>query len=254
MVYDDLSKHAVTYREISALLQRPIGREAYPGDIFYVHSRLLERAARRRDDLGGGSLTAIPIVETLAGDISALIPTNIISICDGQIMLDNGLFNEGSRPAMDAGLSVSRVGGLAQTAAMRKVAGRLRIDLAQYREMARFVRFGAEVDQATLGQLRRGERELEVLKQDAHAPQPLEREVVLLYAAVRGYTDEVPVDQLRRFEERLYDVMDLQHPDILVAIRETRDLSADIEARLNEALIAFRDDFLAEHTPAPVAG
>ena len=254
VVYDDLSKHAVTYREISALLQRPIGREAYPGDIFYVHSRLLERAARRRDDLGGGSLTAIPIVETLAGDISALIPTNDISICDGQIMLDNGLFNEGSRPAMDAGLSVSRVGGLAQTAAMRKVAGRLRIDLAQYREMARFVRFGAEVDQATLAQLRRGERELEVLKQDAHTPLSLEREVVLLYAAVRGYTDEIAVDQLRRFEERLYDVMDRQHPDVLAAIRDTRDLSADTEARLDQALTAFRDAFLAEHAAAQVAG
>jgi F-type H+-transporting ATPase subunit alpha len=254
VVYDDLSKHAVTYREISALMQRPIGREAYPGDIFYVHSRLLERAARRRDDLGGGSLTAIPIVETLAGDISALIPTNVISICDGQIMLDNGLFNEGSRPAMDAGLSVSRVGGLAQTAAMRKVAGRLRIDLAQYREMARFVRFGAEVDPATLAQLRRGERELEVLKQDAHVPLSLEREVVLLYAAVRGHTDDIAVDQLRLFEERLYDVMDRQHPEILAAIRDTRDLSADTEALLDEALIAFRNAFLAEHAPARAPG
>lgn len=254
VVYDDLSKHAVTYREISALLQRPVGREAYPGDIFYIHSRLLERAARRRDDLGGGSLTALPIVETLAGDISALIPTNVISICDGQIMLDNGLFNEGSRPAMDAGLSVSRVGGMAQTAAMRKVAGRLRIDLAQYREMARFVRFGAEVDQATLSQLRRGERELEVLKQDAHVPLSLEQEVVLLYAAVRGHTDEIAVDQLRRFEERLYDVMDRRHPEILAAIRDTHDLSADTEARLDEALAAFREDFMAEHAPAPAAG
>jgi len=254
VVYDDLSKHAVTYREISALLQRPIGREAYPGDIFYVHSRLLERAARRRDDLGGGSLTAIPIVETLAGDISALIPTNVISICDGQIMLDNGLFNERSRPAMDAGLSVSRVGGMAQTAAMRRVAGRLRIDLAQYREMARFVRFGAEVDQATLAQLRRGERELEVLKQDAHVPLSLEHEVVLLHAAVRGHTDEIALDQLRLFEERLYDVMDHQHPEIMAAIRDTRDLSADTEARLDEALTAFRDAFLAEHAPAPAAG
>ena len=253
VVYDDLSKHAVTYREISALLQRPIGRVAYPGDIFYVHSRLLERAARRRDDLGGGSLTAIPIVETLAGDISALIPTNVISICDGQIMLDNGLFNEGSRPAMDAGLSVSRVGGMAQTAAMRKVAGRLRIDLAQYREMARFVRFGAEVDQATLAQLRRGERELEVLKQEAHVPLSLEHEVVLLYAAVRGHADEIAVDQLRLFEERLYEVMDREHPEILATIRDSHDLSADTEARLDEALTAFCDAFLAEHTPAPAA-
>jgi F-type H+-transporting ATPase subunit alpha len=254
VVYDDLSKHAMTYREISALLQRPIGREAYPGDIFYVHSRLLERAARRRDDLGGGSLTAIPIVETLAGDISAYIPTNVISICDGQIMLDTGLFNEGSRPAMDAGLSVSRVGGLAQTPAMRKVAGRLRIDLAQYREMARFVRFGAEMDQATLAQLRRGERELEVLKQDAHMPLSLEREVVLLYAAVRGYTDEVAVDQLRLFEERLYDDLERRHPEVLAAIRETRDLSGDTEARLDEALAGFRDAFLAAPAAAPGGG
>jgi F-type H+-transporting ATPase subunit alpha len=254
VVYDDLSKHAVTYREISALLQRPIGREAYPGDIFYVHSRLLERAARRRDDLGGGSLTAIPIVETLAGDISALIPTNVISICDGQVMLDNGLFNEGSRPAMDAGLSVSRVGGMAQTAAMRKVAGRLRIDLAQYREMARFVRFGAEVDQATLTQLRRGERELEVLKQDAHVPRSLAHEVVLLYAAVRGHTDEIPVDQLRRFEQRLYEVMDRRYPGILATIRDTRDLTAETEARLDEVMVTFREAFLAEPAPAPAAG
>lgn len=253
VVYDDLSKHAVTYREISALMDRPIGREAYPGDIFYVHSRLLERAARRRDDLGGGSLTAIPIVETLAGDISALIPTNVISICDGQIMLDTGLFNEGSRPAMDAGLSVSRVGGLAQTAAMRKVAGRLRIDLAQYREMARFVRFGAEVDEATLAQLRRGERELEVLKQDAHTPLSLEQEVVLLYAAVRGYTDPVAVDQLGRFEQQLYQVMDRQHSELLAVIRETGDLSAETEARLGAALTAFRDAFVAEqHSAQPV--
>jgi F-type H+-transporting ATPase subunit alpha len=174
VVYDDLTKHAVTYREISSLLKRPIGREAYPGDIFYIHARLLERAARLRDDLGGGSLTALPIVETLAGDISAFIPTNVISICDGQIFLDSGLFNEGFRPAMDVGLSVSRVGGMAQTRVMKKVAGRLRIDLAQYHEMAQFVKFGAEVDQATLDQLTRGEREREVLKQELHNPLTLE--------------------------------------------------------------------------------
>lgn len=244
VIFDDLSKHAVTYREISALLKRPIGREAYPGDIFYVHSRLLERAAQLRDDLGGGSLTALPIVETLAGDIAALIPTNVISMCDGQIFLDMGLFNEGFRPAMDVGLSVSRVGGMAQTPAMRKVAGRLRIDLAQYHEMARFVRFGAEVDEATLQQLKRGERELEVLKQDAHAPLPLEREIVILYAAVHGYTDDVSLDQLRRFEQQLYEVMDREHPEVLAAIRDTKDLSAETEARLEEALTSFRHVFL----------
>jgi F-type H+-transporting ATPase subunit alpha len=245
VVYDDLSKHAVTYREISALLKRPIGREAYPGDIFYVHSRLLERAARLRDDLGGGSLTALPIVETLAGDISALIPTNVISICDGQIVLDAGLFNEGSRPAMDVGLSVSRVGGLAQTPAMRKVAGRLRIDLAQYREMARFVKFGAEVDEATLAQLKRGERELEVLKQDAHVPLSLEREIVILYAAVNGYTDDVPVERIRLFEAQLYGFMERKHPDVLATIRETRDIPAAAEERLRSALHEFHDAFLS---------
>jgi len=239
VVYDDLSKHAVTYREISALLKRPIGREAYPGDIFYVHSRLLERAARLRDDLGGGSLTAIPIVETLAGDISALIPTNIISICDGQIFLDSALFNQGSRPAMDVGLSVSRVGGMAQTAAMRKVAGRLRIDLAQHHEMARFVKFGAEVDEATLRQLQRGERELAVLTQDAHAPLPLEREIIILFAAVNGFTDGVPIERLRAYEEGLNAYMAARHPEVISALQQTRDLPADAEARLAQAIGEF---------------
>ncbi len=254
VVYDDLSKHAVTYREISALLKRPIGREAYPGDIFYVHSRLLERSARLRADLGGGSLTALPIVETLAGDISAFIPTNVISICDGQIFLDTGLFNEGFRPALDAGLSVSRVGGMAQTAAMRKVAGRLRIDLAQFHEMARFVKFGAEVDEATLGQLKRGEREQEVLKQDAHVPLPLEREIVILYAAVNGYTDDVALERLRRYEELLYPFLEREHPEVLRAIRETRDLPQDAEARLRQALTAFRSVFDAEASPQKASG
>lgn len=249
VVYDDLSKHAVAYREISALLKRPIGREAYPGDVFFVHSRLLERAARLRDDLGGGSLTAIPIVETLAGDISAFIPTNVISICDGQIVLDTGLFNEGFRPAMDAGLSVSRVGGMAQTPAMRRVAGRLRIDLAQYGEMSRFVRFGAEVDPATLQQLRRGERELELLKQDAHGPLPLEREIVTLYAAVNGYTDDVPVERVRSFETQLHAFMEREHPGVVAEIRDTRDISRDAEERLRAALADFRETF-AKGIPA----
>jgi F-type H+-transporting ATPase subunit alpha len=253
VVYDDLSKHAVTYREISALLKRPIGREAYPGDIFYVHSRLLERAARLRDDLGGGSLTAIPIVETHAGDLSSFIPTNVISICDGQIFLDAVHFNEGFRPAMDAGLSVSRVGGMAQTPAMRKVAGRLRIDLAQYGEMARFVKFGAEVDAATLQQLRRGERELELLKQDAHDPLPLEKEILTLYAAVNGVADDIPLEQVRPFEERLHAFLDREHPDLLAAIRDTQDLSPTVEARLREALSAFHDGFVAEMAAAQKA-
>jgi F-type H+-transporting ATPase subunit alpha len=249
VVYDDLSKHAVTYREISALLKRPIGREAYPGDIFYVHSRLLERAARLRDDLGGGSLTAIPIVETLAGDITGLIPTNVISICDGQIVLDSALFNEGSRPAMDVGLSVSRVGGMAQTPAMRKVAGRLRLDLAQHHEMARFVKFGAEVDEATLRLLQRGERELAILRQDAHTPLPPEREIVILFAAVHGFTDNVPIERLRTFEEELYRFMEERHADVLAALRETQALPADLEERLGTLLPDFLAVFSAPLRP-----
>jgi F-type H+-transporting ATPase subunit alpha len=248
VVYDDLSKHAVTYREISALLKRPIGREAYPGDIFYIHSRLLERAARLRDDLGGGSLTTLPIVETLAGDISAFIPTNVVSICDGQIFLDAGLFNEGFRPPMDVGLSVSRVGGMAQTRAMKKVAGRLRIDLAQYHEMAQFVKFGAEVDQATLDQLTRGEREREVLKQDQHNPLSLEKQIVILYAAVNGYLDAVRVEQVKAYEEEIFSFMDAQYPGVLQSIGELKDLSEDTEKNLGQAMSRFTQDFLRQRT------
>ncbi len=250
VIYDDLSKHAVTYREISALLKRPIGREAYPGDIFYIHSRLLERAARLRDDLGGGSLTALPIVETLGGDISAFIPTNVISICDGQIFLDTGLFNEGSRPAMDVGLSVSRVGGMAQTRVMKKVAGRLRIDLAQYHEMAQFVKFGAEVDQATLDQLTRGEREREVLKQDRHHPLALEKQIVILYAAVNGYLDTVPLEQVRAYEENLFPFLEARYPSVLQGIAERSDLAEDQERVLVEALTRYTRDFLGQPTAA----
>jgi len=248
VIYDDLSKHAVTYREISALLKRPIGREAYPGDIFYVHARLLERAACLREDLGGGSLTALPIIETLGGDISAFIPTNVISICDGQIFLDTGLFNEGFRPAMDVGLSVSRVGGMAQTRVMKKVAGRLRIDLAQYHEMSQFVKFGAEVDQATLDQLTRGEREREVLKQDQHDPLALEKQIVILYAAVHGYLDAVPVDQINAYEEALFTFMETQYPVVLHSIQELKDLSEDTEKILVQAMGRFTQDFLRNRT------
>ena len=251
VVYDDLSKHAVTYREISALLKRPIGREAYPGDIFYVHSRLLERAACLRDDLGGGSLTALPIVETLGGDISAFIPTNVISICDGQIFLDAGLFNEGSRPAMDVGLSVSRVGGMAQTRVMKKVAGRLRMDLAQYHEMAQFVKFGAEVDQATMDQLLRGEREREVLKQDQHNPLSLEKQIIILYAAVNGYLDAVPVEQVKAYEAALFTFMESQYPTVLPSIGELKDLSEDTEKILVQAISRFTQDFLQQRTASP---
>jgi F-type H+-transporting ATPase subunit alpha len=256
VIYDDLSKHAVTYREISALLKRPIGREAYPGDIFYVHARLLERAARLRDDLGGGSLTALPIVETLGGDISAFIPTNVISICDGQIFLDTGLFNEGFRPAMDVGLSVSRVGGMAQTRVMKKVAGRLRIDLAQYHEMAQFVKFGAEVDQATLDQLTRGEREREVLKQDQQTPLSLEKQIVILYAAINSYLDAVPAEQIKAYEEALFGFMEAQYPVVFQSIGELKDLSEETEKILVQAVNRFTRDFLrqraapAELTPA----
>ena len=244
VIYDDLTKHAVTYREMSTLLKRPIGREAYPGDIFYIHSRLLERAARYRDDLGGGSLTAIPIVETLASDISAFIPTNVISICDGQIFLDTALFNEGFRPPMDVGLSVSRVGGMAQTAGMKKVAGRLRIDLAQYDEMAQFVKFGAEVDQATLDQLKRGERGRELLKQDQHKPLSLEREIIILYTAVHGYADEIPLEEIKTFEEEFFQFMDTQYPEIMKSIKETKDLTPRIEKELEKAVISFKKDFM----------
>lgn len=250
VIYDDLSKHAVTYREMSALLKRPIGREAYPGDIFYVHSRLLERAARLRDDLGGGSMTALPIIETLAGDISAFVPTNVISICDGQIMLDIGLFNEGFRPPMDAGLSVSRVGGLAQSRAMKKVAGRLRIDLAQYAEMAQFVEFGAEVDDATMGQLARGKRERELLKQDQHVPLPLEKQAAILFAVVSGHADHLAVTQMGGFEKAYLEFLDSSHPTILAAIRETKDLTEDTRQALTDATIQFAEDFAAGATDA----
>lgn len=251
VVYDDLSKHAVTYREISSLLKRPIGREAYPGDIFYIHARLLERAARLRDDLGGGSLTALPIVETVAGDISAFIPTNVISICDGQIFLDARLFNEGFMPAMDVGLSVSRVGGMAQTKVMKKVAGRLRIDLAQYHEMAQFVKFGAEVDQATLDQLTRGEREREVLKQDQHKTLPLEKQIIILYAAVNGYLDTVLMEQVKAYEEALFVFMEAHYPAVFQSIRELKDLSQDTEKTLVQALSRFTREFLRQGTASP---
>ena len=243
VVYDDLSKHAVTYREMSALLKRPIGREAYPGDIFYIHSRLLERAARLAIELGGGSLTALPIVETLAGDISAFIPTNVISICDGQIFLDTNLFNEGFRPAMDVGLSVSRVGGSAQTKAMKKVAGRLRIDLAQYQEMAQFVKFGAEVDQTTLDQLTRGERGRELLKQAQHLPLSMEQEIVILYAVINGYMDDIPLEQVADFEEAFFKYMDQNHAPVLESIDQTKELHPATEEDLKSAILSFKEAF-----------
>ena len=239
IVYDDLSKQAVAYRELSLLLRRPPGREAYPGDVFYLHSRLLERSAKVSDDLGGGSITALPIIQTQAGDISAYIATNVISITDGQIFLQDSLFNAGIRPAIDAGSSVSRVGGAAQIKAMKKVAGTLRIDLASYRELEAFTKFGSDLDAATQAKLNRGRRTIEVLKQPLHKPLPVEKQVVILYALTHGFLDSVPVDQILDFEEALYDYFDSHHEDIFETIRTTKDLPE--ESVLNEAIQAFKD-------------
>ena len=239
IVYDDLSKQAAAYRELSLLLKRPPGREAYPGDVFYLHSRLLERAARVNEDFGGGSITALPFVETQAGDISAYIPTNVISITDGQIFLQSDLFFSGIRPAINAGLSVSRVGGSAQIKAMKKVAGTLRLDLASYRELEAFTQFGSDLDAATQAKLNRGRRTIEVLKQPLHKPLPVEKQVVILYALTHGFLDSVPVDQILDFEESLYDYFDSHHEDIFETIRTTKDLPE--ESVLNEAIQAFKD-------------
>ena len=239
IVYDDLSKQAVAYRELSLLLRRPPGREAYPGDVFYLHSRLLERSAKVSDDLGGGSITALPIIQTQAGDISAYIATNVISITDGQIFLQENLFNSGIRPAIDAGSSVSRVGGSAQIKAMKKVAGTLRLDLASYRELEAFTQFGSDLDAATQAKLNRGRRTIEVLKQPLHKPLPVEKQVVILYALTHGFLDSVPVDQNLAFEEALYDYFDSYHEDIFETIRTTKDIPE--ESVLNEAIQAFKD-------------
>ena len=239
IVYDDLSKQAVAYRELSLLLRRPPGREAYPGDVFYLHSRLLERSAKVSDDLGGGSITALPIIQTQAGDISAYIATNVISITDGQIFLQENLFNSGIRPAIDAGSSVSRVGGSAQIKAMKKVAGTLRLDLASYRELEAFTQFGSDLDAATQAKLNRGRRTIEVLKQPLHKPLPVEKQVVILYALTHGFLDSVPVDQILDFEEALYDYFDSHYEDIFETIRTTKDLPE--ESVLNEAIQAFKD-------------
>ena len=239
IVYDDLSKQAVAYRELSLLLRRPPGREAYPGDVFYLHSRLLERSAKVSDDLGGGSITALPIIQTQAGDISAYIATNVISITDGQIFLQENLFNSGIRPTIDAGSSVSRVGGSAQIKAMKKVAGTLRLDLASYRELEAFTQFGSDLDAATQAKLNRGRRTIEVLKQPLHKPLPVEKQVVILYALTHGFLDSVPVDQILDFEGALYDYFDSHHEDIFETIRTTKDLPE--ESVLNEAIQAFKD-------------
>jgi F-type H+-transporting ATPase subunit alpha len=242
-VYDDLSKHAQSYREISLLLRRPPGREAYPGDVFYLHSRLLERAAKLRNELGGGSLTALPIIETQAGDLSAYIPTNVISITDGQIFLESDLFNQGVRPAINVGNSVSRVGGSAQIKAMRQVAGSLRLDLAQYRELAAFAQFGSDLDQATQKQLNRGRRLTEILKQPQYQPLPAAKQVAIIYAATNGYLDGIAVDRLRQYEEELYRFLDTGHPGVLAAITERKVLDDEAKAGLNRALEEFGKQF-----------
>ena len=241
IIYDDLSKHAWAYRQMSLLLRRPPGREAYPGDVFYLHSRLLERAARLSEELGGGSLTALPIIETLAGDVSAYIPTNVISITDGQIYLEPELFNSGVRPAVNAGLSVSRVGGTAQTKAMKSVAGSLRLDLAQYRELAAFAQFGtADLDAATRAQLERGQRAVEVLKQNESRPLSLPQEISILFALAKGHLDDVEITKVGVFEQALHGFMESNHPEILARIQDDRDISDDTEADLAKAIEEFK--------------
>ncbi|HEY54944.1 MAG TPA: F0F1 ATP synthase subunit alpha [Dehalococcoidia bacterium] len=241
VIYDDLSKHGWAYRQLSLLLRRPPGREAYPGDVFYLHSRLLERAAKYNKEHGGGSLTALPIIETQAGDMSAYIPTNVISITDGQMYLESDLFNAGIRPALNVGLSVSRVGSAAQTQAMKQVAGRLRLELAQYRELAVFAQFGTtELDKATRAQLERGQRITEILKQAQYVPMSLEKQVIILYAAINGYLDDVPVAKITAFETSFHRSMEANHPEIVKKIAQDKDISPEIEEKLKAAVLEFK--------------
>jgi F-type H+-transporting ATPase subunit alpha len=245
VVYDDLSKHAVAYRQLSLLLRRPPGREAYPGDVFYLHSRLLERGAKMSDARGGGSLTALPIIETQAGDVSAYIPTNVISITDGQIFLESDLFYSGVRPAINVGISVSRVGGNAQIKAMKQVAGTLRLELAQYREMAAFAQFGSDLDQATQRQLNRGARLVELLKQGQYQPLPVEKQILIIYAGTNGFVDDLPVSALKKYEQELYTFIELKQPDIYADILRKRELDAELRAKINKALEQFKENFKA---------
>ncbi|HEY1814383.1 MAG TPA: F0F1 ATP synthase subunit alpha [Kofleriaceae bacterium] len=243
IVYDDLSKQAVAYRQLSLLLRRPPGREAYPGDVFYIHSRLLERAAKMSDKEGAGSLTALPIIETQAGDVSAYIPTNVISITDGQIFLEADLFYSGVRPAVNVGISVSRVGGNAQTKAMKKIAGRLRLELASYREKAAFAQFGSDLDKATLAQLSRGERMVELLKQGQYDPMPMEHQVTIIYAGTNGFVDDYPVAVLQRYERELLSFIKSRKADILTELKSTGKLEGDLDKRLRDALTEFAKQF-----------
>jgi F-type H+-transporting ATPase subunit alpha len=243
LIYDDLSKHAVAYRQLSLLLRRPPGREAFPGDVFYLHSRLLERAAKLSDARGGGSLTALPIIETQAGDVSAYIPTNVISITDGQIFLESDLFYSGVRPAINVGISVSRVGGNAQIKAMKQVAGTLRLDLAQYREMAAFAQFGSDLDQATQRQLNRGSRLVELLKQGQYEPLPVEKQILIVYAGTNGFVDHLPVTALKKYEQELFSFVESRHPELFADILKKRELDNDLRGRITKALEEFKDVF-----------
>ncbi len=245
VVYDDLSKHAAAYRQLSLLLRRPPGREAYPGDVFYLHSRLLERAAKLSDERDGGTLTALPIIETQAGDVSAYIPTNVISITDGQIYLESDLFYSGVRPAINPGISVSRVGGAAQLKAMKQVAGTLRINLAQYRELEAFAQFGSDLDKATQAQLNRGERLVEILKQPQFSPLPVEKQVLIIYAATNGFLDEIPVQALGRYERELFVYFETEHPELLTALGQ-QELTEEVQQELKKAFEAFSETFVAE--------
>jgi F-type H+-transporting ATPase subunit alpha len=253
-IYDDLSKHAAAYREISLLLRRPPGREAYPGDVFYLHSRLLERAAKLSNAMGGGSLTALPIIETQAGDISAYIPTNVISITDGQIYLQADLFNSNQRPAVDVGLSVSRVGGNAQIRAMRQVAGTLRLDLAQFRDLAAFAQFGSELDKASMAQLNRGKHLTEILKQEQYKPLPVEKQVLILFAGTNGFLDDLPLDQCRNFERELYRVVETSHATLLDRIREQKKLDDALRAEVQAVIREVKERFVAEMAAGAAAG
>ncbi len=246
VIYDDLSKHAASYREISLLLRRPPGREAYPGDVFYLHSRLLERAAKLSESNGGGSLTALPVIETQAGDVSAYIPTNVISITDGQIYLETDLFNQGVRPAVNVGLSVSRVGGSAQIKAMRQVAGSLKLELAQYRELAAFAQFGSDLDKATQAQLNRGQRLVELLKQNQYSPLPFSKQILIIMAGTGGFLDDMPVDQVRAFEKQLYEYVDLTNPGVLGTIMEKKVLDDALKAQLQGVIKEAKQQFVAQ--------
>ena len=243
IIYDDLSKHAVAYREMSLILRRPPGREAYPGDVFYLHSRLLERASKLSDELGAGSLTALPIIETQAGDVSAYIPTNVISITDGQIFLESGLFNSGIRPAINVGLSVSRVGGSAQIKAIKKVSGTLRLDLAQYRELQAFAQFASDLDESSRKQLDRGQRMVEILKQPPYSPLPVENQIVIIFAGSRGFLDDIPVSAIGKFENELYSFIEAKYPNIFEDIRTKKTIEKDLEENLAKALNDFKMTF-----------